>query len=161
MKKLLIVSLAVLAVAACGGGKADVQSAHTLPLITGGAWDFQAQAAQKPVFIAFMAGYCGFCKRMAPPLDKLAGDYKDKNVDIVFAYFDEDLNTPKNIAKDLGLKNALIAYNAEGLGGAMGVEAFPQMFLVDMTTQSAKSWTGYSEEAPAQIAKEIDALLAK
>jgi thiol-disulfide isomerase/thioredoxin len=159
MKKLIYLLFVSLALAACGGKTADVKQTS---VDSWQNWDYASISKNKPVLITSMAGFCGYCKKMAPLLDKLAGDYKGKNVEFVFAFVDEQPQGIREIVKNLSLKNATVLYNGSEFAQTMGVEGFPSIYLIDNTgdeTILVEEWHGYDEEHIADIKAELDELL--
>ena len=158
MKKLLIMSFVVLALAACSNKAAETQEGIKIPLITGKVWNYNVVTQNKPVVVTVMAGFCGYCKMMAPLLDKMAGDYKGKNVEFIFAFVDEDANSVKEIVKGLELKNATIAYNSGPLSMHLGVRGFPATYLVHKG-EVVGEWSGYSQVHIASIKEKLNPLI--
>ena len=154
MKKLLILTFAVLAFAACAKESSQQQpvqtdntvaqapAAYTLPAVFGGE-DFvlEKENPSKPILVASMAGFCSYCKKMLPLIDEMAGKYKDKNVDIVIAFVDPANDKLKEIDVVKNAKNAKIHYNAAHFGQDMGVTGFPTMFFIG-TNGETKKWIG-------------------
>jgi thiol-disulfide isomerase/thioredoxin len=157
MKKLILLSFASLIIAACGGKTADVKQAS---VNSWQSWDYASK--NKPVLITSMAGFCGYCKMMAPLLDELAREYKDKNVEFVFAFIDETPEEIREIAKNAGVKNATVLYNGDEFAQMMEVESFPSIYLIDNTGKDSlliEEWHGYNEAHIPEIRAKIDEVL--
>ena len=151
-------TLVVLSFAACAPKEPEQGAGANVPVIimptlSGQNYNFTAAMQERPVVITSMAGYCGYCKALAPLLDKLAGEYKNKNVDFVFAFVDETADGLKEIVKNLGIQNATVAYNGGEFAGAAGVDGFPATFLI-YKGEIVEEWGGFS---PGHI----DAIRAK
>ncbi|MDR1684722.1 MAG: TlpA family protein disulfide reductase [Elusimicrobiota bacterium] len=165
MRKLLVICLAVLALAACGGDKADMQSAQPvtaaagdiIPKLDGSAWDFNV-ASENPVLVSFLAVDCDSCKKMAPLVDKFARNYKGKKVEVVLAYIDKDRAAVQEAARGLNLKNATIIYDAGEFAASLNVEVYPNTFLLNMAANTAITWVGFNETFPKSFAYNIDKL---
>jgi len=144
MKKLLIIAVIVLSFAACRKQMPEqgAMPALNMPTLSGQVYGLTAAAQQRPVVIASMAGFCGYCKMMAPLLDKLAEEFKGKDVDFVMAFVDEKPEGVRQIAEAVGIKHAKVAYNAGEAAMALGVEGFPAIFLV--RGNQVEEWYGYS-----------------
>jgi thiol-disulfide isomerase/thioredoxin len=108
-----------------------------------------------------MAGFCGYCKMMIPLLDKMAGEYKDKNVDFVFAFVDEEAEGLRDIVNKLNVQHATVAYNGADFAEIMEVEGFPAIFLMNNVggAQSIDRWGGYSPEHITAIKAKLDPML--
>ncbi len=171
MKKLLIIGLAALSLSACNVKPENAaapavtpeqqQVNFTLPDVNGGQWDFNAQLSQKPVFVAYMATFCGFCKRMAPYIDELAGKYKDKGVETVIVFVDETDASPKEFAKAYQIKNAKVLYNGGNFAQEVGVRGFPHMVLFDNKSDVRSQWSGFNPEHVQTISAQLDDMLAR
>ncbi len=171
MKKLLILTFAVLAFAACAkesskqqpapadNTAAQAAAAYTFPAVFEGEdFVFEKDNVSKPVLIASMAGFCGYCKKMLPLIDEMAGKYKDKNVDIVIAFVDAANDKLKEIDVVKNAKNVKIHYNAAHFGQDMGVTGFPTMFFID-TNGETKKWIGADPDYIALMSESIDGSL--
>lgn len=161
MKKLLVIFFAVFSFAACGQ-QAQKNEGLFMPTINGGkVFNFTEAVSVRPVVAASMAGFCGYCKMMAPLLDQLAGEYAGKNVDFVLAFVDEDPEPVRQIAENLGLKHIRVAYNAGEFAQLMGVEGFPAIYLSSNMNGNfvLEEWGGYSPDHIAEIRAKIDELL--
>jgi thiol-disulfide isomerase/thioredoxin len=161
MKKLILASFVCLALLACSGKTATNQEGLILPGVNGKAYNYTQAVSEKPVLIAVMAGFCGFCKRMVPLLDQLAADLKGKNVDVVLAFVDEDANEVKNALKDIPVENAKVVHNAGPYAQSMGVTGFPQMYLIGTDGMTVDEWTGYSPAHPDAMKVRIEEIIVK
>jgi thioredoxin 1 len=162
MKKLLLLSFVVFVLASCHKKEEPVQSeGFVLPAVSGENWDFKAQNKTKPVFIAFMATYCGYCKRMTPYIDELAQKYSDKGIEVVIALVDDDAAAAADFAKTQNVKHAKVVYDAGDLAMTVSVRAFPQMFLFDDKTNSIGTWSGFNPDYVESISQQLDGYLAR
>ncbi len=167
MRKLLILSAALIALTACGP-KAEQQALQNMPddfilsSVNGPQWSFNQTIEQKPVLVVFAATWCGYCKQMIPLIDKMAADYKDK-ADIVVAFIDEDPTLAQAALKDLSLKNVKVLYGANNFAGFAGVEGFPHIILFKQIIEGqqgqAAQWVGYSAEHVQQIKAKLNEYL--
>jgi thiol-disulfide isomerase/thioredoxin len=141
----------------CGGKTVEVKQ----PSVNSWqSWDYASK--NKPVVITSMAGFCGYCKMMAPLLDKLAQEYKGRNVEFVFAFVDEKLEEIHEIVKNAGITTATVLYNGGQFAQMMEVESFPSIFLIDNTNKDSllvDEWYGYSESHIPEIKSKIDQTL--
>ena len=162
MKKILILTLAVLSFVACDQAakpapeqnqKAqNIQSeqAYILPGLNGDAYNFTAKINQKPVVVAFMAGFCGWCKKMLPYMDELAGKVPQTQADVIIAFMDESSSSLVNLEPVKAAKNVKIYYNAVDLMEEQGVRGFPTIMLFKDGKQ-VETWHGYSPDHVTDI----------
>lgn len=171
MKKLLILTFAVFAFAACAKESSKQQPApapaaqetaavYTLPAVNGGeAFVLKKTGADKPVLVASMAGFCGFCKKMIPYIDELAGKYKGKNVDVIIAFVDQTSDELKNLEPVKKVKNVKVYYNGSQFAQDSGVSGFPTMFLINNKTGEMQKWVGFDPSYVDVMSAEIDKAL--
>jgi thioredoxin 2 len=77
----------------CGACKSELPPSYEPIAATTGTFDEIVNAAKVPVLVDFWAEWCGPCKMIAPILDTIANDYKDK-VRVVKLNIDENPKTP-------------------------------------------------------------------
>ena len=168
MKKLITLSLAVICFAACNEAakpapeankaaapQAAVASAqsnkvapaaqkdYTLPALKGASYEFSKNINKKPVVVAFMAGFCGWCKKMIPYMDDLAAKVPASKADIIIGFMDASSNEIANLDPVKEAKNIKIYYNAGELMQEQGVNGFPTIMLFKDGKQ-VQAWRGYS-----------------
>ena len=64
-------------------------TSENIVMLTDGDFDEKVLNSTKPVLVDFFANWCGPCKMIAPYLDNLAEEYKDK---VTIAKLDVDQN---------------------------------------------------------------------
>ena len=164
MKRILILTLAVLSFAACDQvakpapqeGNQAVQSAqgYVLPGLKGDSYNFTENINQKPVVVAFMAGFCGWCKKMVPYMDELAGQVSPAQADVIIAFMDSSSSSLKDLEPVKATKNIAIYYNAGELMQEQGVRGFPTIMLFK-DGKVVETWRGYS---PAHVDSILETL---
>lgn len=170
MKKLLILTFVVFAFAACAKESPKQQPApapaaqetaavYTLPAVNGGeAFVLKKGGAERPVLVASMAGFCGFCKRMIPYIDELAGKYKGQEVDVIIAFVDQKSDDLKTLEPVKNVKNVKVYYNGSQFAQDNGVTGFPTMFFIDENGEM-KKWVGFDPEYVKAMSAAIDETL--
>ncbi len=159
MKKLFILVLAVFSFAACNQMTQPAQNSQTvqgyvLPGLNGDSYNFTEKVNQKPVVVAFMAGFCGWCKRMLPYMDELAGKVPQNQADVIIAFMDENSSSLVNLEPVKAVKNIDIYYNARELMQEQGVRGFPTIMLFKDGEQ-VEIWNGYSPEHVGSILEKL------
>lgn len=64
-------------------------ASENIVILTDGDFEQKVLKSDKPVLVDFFANWCGPCKMIAPYLDDLATEFKDK---VTFAKLDVDQN---------------------------------------------------------------------
>lgn len=142
MKKLLVVLIAAVALAACYKPNFPARVDFTMPNTDGSLWSLEAHKG-KPVFIAVMATYCGYCKMSVPMVNELNDKYKEK-IEVIGLFANP---TPEEVKKYIAEQkvNYPALYNAGSLFEEMGVDGVPHFVLLDKNHMPYKSWGGYSQ----------------
>lgn len=163
MKKILILMLAVISFAACDQvakpapeqeQQVQNEQGYLLPGLKGDSYDFTAKISEKPVVVAFMAGYCGWCKKMVPYMDEIAGKVPQEQADVIIAFMDGNSSSLVDLEPVKAVKNIKIYYDARGLMQQHGVRGFPTIMLFKDGKQ-VETWHGYS---PAHVDDILDTL---
>ena len=153
MKKLLILTLAVFSFAACNQAAKPAPEhkttqkaqAYILPGLKGDSYNFTEKIKEKPVVIAFMAGFCGWCKKMVPYMDELAGKVPSAQADVIIAFMDDNSSNLVGLEPVKASKNIKIYYDALDLMHEQGVNSFPIIMLFK-DGKHIETWRGYSPE---------------
>ena len=111
----------------------------------------------KPVLIAVMASYCGWCKKSLAALETANKEFGDK-VEVVGVFVDSDKATVQKIIKDYDLKSQIL-YQGANAAHTLGVQGFPHIMLFNKKHNLVKVWNGYSDTLADQYRAEINKLL--
>ena len=159
MKKILLLAVFTLALGACASSSpssAPAGGGFTLPNINGTTFNSAADAQGKPLFIAFMATYCGYCKMSVPQIIELQKTYGPKGLKIVGVFSDDTKDGPAQYAQNLNI-NYDVLYKGGQVTEDFGVRGYPHFVLMDKDHNVVKTWGGYS---PAHnFSSEIDKVL--
>lgn len=133
---------------------------YNFPALNGGSDFVLSRSSNKPVLVAIMAGYCGFCKRMIPYIDELAGRYKDKNVDVIIAFVDQNPqgNNLTEIEAVKAIQNVPVYYNSVPLKDELKLEGYPTMYLIN-NGKLIQKWIGADPSYVDFMAQEINKVL--
>ena len=111
----------------------------------------------KPVLIAVMAGYCGWCKKSLSALEIANQEFGDK-AEVVGLFVDSDKATVQQIIKDYNLKSQIL-YKGGDAADALKVQGFPHILLFNKKHDLVKIWNGYSDTLADQYRNELNKLL--
>lgn len=114
--------------------------------------------AGKPVLVAFMASFCGYCKMSLPHLDAATKEFKDKDVEIIGVFVDPEEEVIAKLVDDLDIESKIL-YNGGEAAQAMGVSGFPQIYLFDKKHRLVKAWSGFSPNLKEEYSAEINKVL--
>ena len=114
----------------------------------------------KVVIVTFWASWCGPCRRELPVLGKFQNVVGKDHLEIIAVNVKEpksDYNAVVRANQDIALT---WVHDASGATSSLyGVEALPNMFIVDRDGRVAHVHRGYNEEQIKVFVKEIAALL--
>ena len=133
-------------------------SEYSFPALNGGEKFVVKTDSQKPLLVASMAGFCGFCKKMIPYVDELAGEYKVQDVDIIIAFVDQTGDELKNLEPVQNIKNVPVYYNGNQFAQDMKLEGFPTFYLIH-NGKSIQKWVGFNPGYVDFMSQEIDKLI--
>ncbi len=158
LKTLLLTLSAAVLLGACVNVPKAPELDITLPIAgSEEVWksaDYQGQ----PVLVAVMASYCGWCKRSLPALEAANKEFKDKGVQVIGIYVDDNEDAVKKIIEDYDLQSTIL-YQGGATAEALMVQGFPHIMLFDQDHDLVRLWSGYSDTLAEQYSQEINKLL--
>ena len=148
----------------------------TLTGINNQKYTLSAYKGQKAVFLEFFAVWCPHCQAMAPKVDALYNEFKDKDIQFFnvqasaygtnyeqgdsslatlsdLKYFQQKFKVPYPILQDYSIKNA----------NAYGVTGYPTFYVINkdgkVTYTNNRTTSGGGEEDPTVIENAIKQVL--
>jgi thioredoxin 1 len=128
-----------------GGGKNSEDSTIVSEIVhtTDAAFDQDVVKSSQPVLLDFWAEWCGPCKMIAPILDTIAAEYKDK-LRVVKLNIDENPKTPpkyniRGIPTLLLFRNGAVAAQQVGAVSKAQLESFLDTHLNRTSTVGMQS----------------------
>lgn len=145
MKKLVLLAVAALTLAACQEIPIPRPVNFSLPSATSGEdWNL-ADHKGKAVFIAAMSTGCGYCRISIPSVTALSERFKDRDIEIIAVFPDRTPQNLQQFIKDFDITFETL-YDAVPLMQNMGVEGTPHYVLLDKNHTPYRAWSGYSQD---------------
>lgn len=116
--------------------------------------DYQGQ----PVLLAVMSTHCPWCKRSLPALEAANAEFKDKGVQVIGIFVDENEDDVKDIIDQYDLESTILYQGGQAAQDLM-VGGFPHIMLFDKDHDLVRIWSGYSDTLTEEYQKEINKLL--
>ena len=158
LRTLLVADDAAMLLSACVNIPQAPELDITLPIAGSEEVWKSADHQGQPVLVAVMASYCGWCKRSLPALEAANTEFKDKGVQVIGIYVDNDEDAVKQIMKDYDLKSVILYQGGQAAEDLM-VQGFPHIMLFDQNHNLVRLWSGYSDSLAQQYSQEINKLL--
>jgi thiol-disulfide isomerase/thioredoxin len=174
MKKAALVVVLALTSFGCANSPASTSAAPDSGTVAvkGPAPDFElenvaggklkaADLKGKVLIVDFWATWCEPCIAEIPKFNKMADEFKGKNVEIVGITVESAYNTIKPKVKQTGMKYTVLVGNdkvVEGFGGLIG---FPTTFVVTKDFKIYKKYMGALPDKDVRLRKDVEKLLAQ
>lgn len=112
------------------------------------------------VVLDFWASWCPPCRASLPVFQKIAADYKDKDIVFFAVNQGEPEDTIKRFLERNGLQFTVALDTDSSIGKKFHVEGIPQTVIIgkDGTVQAVHE--GFSSDSDAQLRGDLDTLLA-
>ncbi|MCU1288196.1 MAG: alkyl hydroperoxide reductase/Thiol specific antioxidant/Mal allergen [Acidobacteria bacterium] len=132
-------------------------AAFSLHELNGAEWNFEEKRG-RVVVVNYWATWCPPCRVETPGLVSVAGDYKDRGVELVGVTLDEDLSLVPPFIESYRIKYPILLPGNDPNLSAEGM-ALPTTFLYDKNGRLAKKYTGMILEST--LKSDIELLLAE
>lgn len=131
-----------------------------LVLLNGSRLRLSEMQGEKIIVLDFWATWCEYCMLEIPLVDKVADQYRDKDVVLYYVNQREDEATIFNFLADHKLKS-LISLDLTGeIGTAFGSEGLPTLAVIDKSGIVQAVHVGFRPDIGETLTEEIEALLA-
>lgn len=113
----------------------------------------------KVVFLEFWATWCPPCAIASPEVDKVAHEYRGKDVTFLSVSLDDSEAPVRAFMAAKKLSNPVALAGDSGVDLKYQVRGIPAFFLIDKNGFVVEGWEGYNPAMIADWRKEIDRLL--
>ena len=114
----------------------------------------------KVLVVDFWATWCEPCIAEIPKFNKMADEFKGKDVQIVAITVESAHDDIKPKVKETGMKYTVLVGNDAVVDGFGGLIGFPTTFVVTKDWKIYKKYMGALRDKDARIKKDIEKLLA-
>ena len=115
----------------------------------------------KVVFLDFWATWCPPCVMSAPEVDRLVGEYKDKDLYVLSVSLDNSAEPVRNFLARHKMSTHVALTGESGTDANYGVQGIPAFFIIDQKGNIANAWEGYNPAMTSLWRKELDRLFKK
>ena len=120
-----------------------------------------AELKGKVLVLDFWATWCEPCIMEIPKFNKMADEFKGKNVEVVGITVESPHGDIKPKVKETGMKYTVLVGNDSVVDGFGGLIGFPTTFVVTPDWKIYKKYMGALPDKDARIKKDIEKLLAE
>ena len=119
-----------------------------------------AELKGKVLVLDFWATWCEPCIMEIPKFNKMADEFKGKNVQVVGITVESPHADIKPKVEETGMKYTVLVGNDSVVDGFGGLIGFPTTFVVTQDWKIYKKYMGALPDKDARIKKDIEKLLA-
>lgn len=148
-----ILFLGLLLLAACGGEPpaklniGDAAPAFRSERLDGGAVDFPAAAAGRPVVIRFWADWCKYCEPEMKAIEAVYQRHKAKGLEVLAVNAGQDRKTVEAFIRKLGVSYPAVLDESAAIARRYGVVGLPTTYFVDARGVVRGKVIGEADEA--------------
>jgi len=102
-----------------------------------------AKLKGKVVFLEFWATWCPPCVMSAPQVEKMVGEYKEKNVEFVSVSVDQNESSVRRFVSRYSLTSKVALAQNSGIQERYGISGIPAFFVIDKEGYAVRMWEGY------------------
>lgn len=156
---ILILLITVFAFNSCAKketGPVQVED-FSLTLIDEGTWNL-SDYKNKPIFIAFMAPHCPYCKMSTDMINNMHKISSKKGLQLIVIFTNSDLEEVQEFVHTARMKSKA-SYGSKEVARKFKIRGYPYFFLLDKNHVIHEYWIGYHESYDEEILTEINAVL--
>ena len=114
----------------------------------------------KVVIVTFWASWCGYCLKELPVLDRLQARAGDKILRIIAVNVEDANDVYRAMTRQMRDYTLAMTRDRNGrIAKGYGVDAYPNLWLIDPQGRIAGHYVGYGEDTLAEILTQIKTLL--
>lgn len=114
----------------------------------------------KVVIVTFWASWCGYCLKELPVLDRLQVRAGDRILRIIAVNVEDDNDVYRAMTRQMRDYTLTMTRDRNGrIARGYGVDAYPNLWLIDPQGRIAGHYVGYGEDTLAEILTTIKTLL--
>lgn len=130
-----------------------------LDLLDGGTMDLSRHLGKDIVILDFWATWCGPCRESMPIIEKVAADYRSRNVVLYTVNEGDDDAAIRKFLENIKLDCAVALDRSLVAGAAYQAEFIPQTVLIDKKGRIQAVHVGAGFDLNAVLRRDLDKLL--
>jgi len=116
----------------------------------------------KVVIVTFWASWCGYCLKELPALNALQAQMGDQWLKVIAVNVRDDTNAYRAMTRQMRDYKLILSRDQSGdIAATYGVEAYPNLWMIDPQGRVASHHMGYGEDSLQSIIDEIKRLLTE
>lgn len=167
MSRALIIAAGVIVVATVAGCSVSphpltAQQApdFSLELLGGGRLDLAEHRGEHIVILDFWASWCGPCRRYMPIVERVAGEFKDRDVVLYAVNSGESAATIRNFLKTFTVQSPIALDVSNEVSRLYQANSIPQTVIIDKQGRIQKVYVGVGPNSESELRSDLRRLVS-